>query len=579
LSEIKIEPQKQSFSAWAILVLISIFLAFSFQGTRGLWEPDEGRYSECAREMLISGDWTTPTINGELHFTKPPFTYWAIAIGLKIFGVNEWGARFYLALSFIITTILVALIADNLWKNNIHFNSHTHKAECSVSLDSRSSPIVVEDKFCKNDCKIGPLAGLIYCTMIVPLATANVVTTDVLLTMWETLAVFCFIKTCKISLQTAQHGIVSVLDSCFHRNDSKIRLWNIGMWCAFGLAFLTKGPPGLIPLLPMLIFVLYCRFKDGKKIKLFSLWGIFLFLIISFPWYLIVITIHKGLLDYFLKSEVVGRVVSGVHHRNVRWYKPFTIYGPMIIFGSFPWLWIWIFEVYKSKKGELFKTLKNRLNNNFILFLLFWIILHIILVSVSTSRLPLYVLPIFVPMAVLISRGILSNTIFYAKDSFSFLSRKPKTNNEKVTAAHVPLLLSIKTPCLWIITLIFLKMAAGYFPSPRDSRIVSKEIRQILGSRYNDNTEMVVIEKRYALPFYGFQNIALTTRDTTPDPAYVKEQYIEDKIKKIINSHQNKVFFVKKSRSKAISDLLAEYGIDSQIIDGPFHYALIVTSP
>lgn len=80
--------------AWLTLVALTFFLAFAFQGSRGLWEPDEGRYVRCAYEMQKTGDWVTPQINFKPHFTKPPVTYWLIASGLSLFGKNEWGGTF-----------------------------------------------------------------------------------------------------------------------------------------------------------------------------------------------------------------------------------------------------------------------------------------------------------------------------------------------------------------------------------------------------------------------------------------------------------------------------------------------------
>ena len=75
--------------SWLVIIAVTIILAFAFQGSRGLWEPDEGRYVRCAYEMLKAGDWLTPRLNGTPHFTKPPVTYWLIASGLSVFGMNE----------------------------------------------------------------------------------------------------------------------------------------------------------------------------------------------------------------------------------------------------------------------------------------------------------------------------------------------------------------------------------------------------------------------------------------------------------------------------------------------------------
>ncbi|MBZ0090134.1 MAG: hypothetical protein K8H90_07130, partial [Thermoanaerobaculia bacterium] len=76
----------------ALLALFAFALAF--QGSRGIWDPDEGRYTAVALNMLRSGDWFTPTLShGVPHFSKPPLTYWALASSIGLFGRNEWAAR------------------------------------------------------------------------------------------------------------------------------------------------------------------------------------------------------------------------------------------------------------------------------------------------------------------------------------------------------------------------------------------------------------------------------------------------------------------------------------------------------
>ena len=90
------------------LVALLVLMAFAFQGTRGIWEPDEGRYTAAAINMLKSGDWLVPTVDGEhAHLTKPPITYWALAASMGTFGRNEWSARLPGALAFVATGLLV----------------------------------------------------------------------------------------------------------------------------------------------------------------------------------------------------------------------------------------------------------------------------------------------------------------------------------------------------------------------------------------------------------------------------------------------------------------------------------------
>src|SRR5881409_2515337 len=64
----------------------------------GLWERVEGRYADAAREMLDSGDFVTPRINGTVFLDKPPLVYWVTAASLALWGSDEVGARFGLTL-------------------------------------------------------------------------------------------------------------------------------------------------------------------------------------------------------------------------------------------------------------------------------------------------------------------------------------------------------------------------------------------------------------------------------------------------------------------------------------------------
>src|SRR2546425_1239660 len=64
----------------------------------GLWERDEGRYADVAREMLARRDFITPRINGAVFLDKPPLVYWVTAASLALWGSGEAGARFGLTL-------------------------------------------------------------------------------------------------------------------------------------------------------------------------------------------------------------------------------------------------------------------------------------------------------------------------------------------------------------------------------------------------------------------------------------------------------------------------------------------------
>lgn len=78
----------------ALIVLSGLVLLYGWRlGVRSFWEPDEPRYAEIGREMLLSGDWTIPRLNFVKYYEKPPLTYWVVASSFALFGVGEGAAR------------------------------------------------------------------------------------------------------------------------------------------------------------------------------------------------------------------------------------------------------------------------------------------------------------------------------------------------------------------------------------------------------------------------------------------------------------------------------------------------------
>jgi 4-amino-4-deoxy-L-arabinose transferase-like glycosyltransferase len=84
-------------------------------GDRPLFNPDEGRYAEIPREMLVRGDWVIPHLNGLDYIEKPPLQYWATALSYAVFGVSHFAARLYTALSALGTVLAMGLLARRLW--------------------------------------------------------------------------------------------------------------------------------------------------------------------------------------------------------------------------------------------------------------------------------------------------------------------------------------------------------------------------------------------------------------------------------------------------------------------------------
>ena len=332
------------------LVAAAIIVAFGFQGTRGLFESTEGRYAECAREMIETNNWLIPQLDYSPHWTKPPLTYWAIAGGIKLLGPNGWGVRLYTGLAFLLLVWAVSECGKVMW-----------------------------------DHQCGYLAGLLYATSGYALGGMYSVNADTLLSLWELLFVMAYWKA------YVGHG------------GDKEKKWVIAMWFFVGLGFLTKGPPSLLALLVVLVFQLYLKYTRRARPKIFRMGPIIIFLVVGFWWFLWAVIYHPELLSYFLSDEVAGRIFTNKFNRNPEWYQPFIIYAPYVIFGITPWFLLWP-GVVKNYRGfwkwTIFKQALWR--DEKLAFLIIWLILPLVILSLSKSRMVLYWLPFF-PAAVLMN--------------------------------------------------------------------------------------------------------------------------------------------------------------------------------
>ncbi len=339
---------------YRILIVIGLLVyCLAFQGTRSLWEPDDGRYTAVAMEMLRHGDWLKPQLHREQpHWTKPPLTYWAIAASVSLLGRNEFAARLPSSLSFFFTTCLVYILG------------------CI---------------FLKRRAWLAPLA---YASFILPSIASNIITTDGMLALWETIAISAYAY------------------AIWGEDRTAAPTWMLVMWAAFGLAFLTKGPPGLLPLIAVVIHRLW-RGRSADSPPLRWLPGLCIMLVIGMSWFVLVVARQPELARYFVVDEIYGRVVTGEHGRNSEWYKAIVIYLPVLVLGTLPWTF-WLFKYISKSARTLFHSrLKPvNLNQEQDLFLFLWLFCPLLIFVVSSSRLPLYLLPLFVPLALLAARGL-----------------------------------------------------------------------------------------------------------------------------------------------------------------------------
>ena len=127
----------------AVLALLLVFAAIWFANLehRRLIHPDEGRYAEIPREMVVTGDWLTPRLNGLKYFEKPALQYWITAAAYETFGIHPWTARLWPALSGFLGVLFMAYVGLQLGGPRLAlYSAAALGAACGTSPTVTSSP-------------------------------------------------------------------------------------------------------------------------------------------------------------------------------------------------------------------------------------------------------------------------------------------------------------------------------------------------------------------------------------------------------------------------------------------------------
>ena len=331
---------------WILLVAFATAW-FCNLGYRHLAKSDEGRYAEIPREMVASGDWLTPRLNGFKYFEKPPLQYWVTAAAFSVFGQTEWAARLWPGLTGFFGVLLVFWFGSRL---------------------------------------LGPPAGLcgagVVASSAIYVSIGHMLTLDMGLTLFMSASVF--------SIALAQRDQAS---------EAERRRWMLLAWAAAALAVLSKGLIGIV--LPAGAVALYVLVERDWKIlaRLHTASGTLLFAVIAAPWFVAVSIVNPEFFRFFFIHEHFERFLTQVHRRD----EPAWYFIPVLLAGVLPWILSLFPALWRACKRSPDVAFQPKR------FLLLWCALVFVFFSASGSKLASYILPIFPALALLIGSTIASS--------------------------------------------------------------------------------------------------------------------------------------------------------------------------
>ena len=323
------------------LLLVFALAWFATAGSRDLFNADEARYAEIAREMVASGDWLTPRLNGFKYFEKPPLQYWATAAAFEAFGESAWSARLWTVLTGF-ATVLATLAAG-------------------TSL-------------------LGPAAGaygaLLLGASLMWIGMGHFSSLDMGLAAFLSFAIYAY--------------ALAQRDGASARSQ---RNWMLAAWAASAFAVLAKGLVGIVlPAGALFVYLLWQR--DWRLLGARSMhWGAGLALagLLAVPWFVAVSLANPEFARFFFIHEHFERFLTVEHGR----YQPAWYFVPVLLVGLLPWT--------LALPGALAAGLRRDPALRFQpqRFLFAWIVVVFVFFSASDSKLISYVLPLVPAVALL----------------------------------------------------------------------------------------------------------------------------------------------------------------------------------
>jgi 4-amino-4-deoxy-L-arabinose transferase-like glycosyltransferase len=344
LSQLFQQPRVQ------ILILLSFcfFLFILGVGRWDLWNPDEPRYAQVAKEMVGTGDWILMHVNGNTYVDKPPLFFWLIAFSSFLWqGFTSFSARFPSGLFSTLTVLLTFFLGKKLYGSRTGF-----------------------------------LSALILATSFEFAYLSTRANIDATLTFFTTASIFFF-------LYWYQH-----IKGEGDEEKDKRSLSIYGFYIGMAFATLAKGPVGFIlPLMVSLVYLLVQKdWKAMKRMRLLT--GMALCFVVVLSWYLPAVL--KGGQDFInetLLHNTIDRFAKGSSH-----IRPFYYFFTNFPVDFLPW-----FLFLPGAVVYGFSERKDGISRGFF-FLLIWFVVIFLFFSVSRGKRAIYLLPLYPAASLMVGR-------------------------------------------------------------------------------------------------------------------------------------------------------------------------------
>lgn len=243
-------------------------------GVRPLRLPDEGRYAGVAWEMLSAGHWAVPTLDGLPYFHKPPLFYWIAAAAMRVLGVSEFAVRLPSLLGALISGLGLYLFARR-WSSEVH-------ARWAVAVLATQPFFHLGAQFANLDMLV---AGCITATVLL-----------------------------------AAHAALLV------EQERPYRLPLLGAYAMAAAGLMAKGLIGVVlPAAVLVLWLLLAR-RPRALLRLVSVPGIALFLLLGLPWFVEMQRRYPGFFDYFVIYHHFQRYSQGVfNNQQGAWFYPVAL--------------------------------------------------------------------------------------------------------------------------------------------------------------------------------------------------------------------------------------------------------------